>query len=50
MGVDFHVGDHYWSLGHVPTAVLLVGAVIAGVVMWKLRRVILAAISGWHPS
>ena len=50
MGVDLHIGDHYWPLGHVPTAVLVVGAVIAVVVIWKLRRFILAAITGWHPS
>jgi len=50
VGIDIHIGDHYWPLGHVPTGLLLVVAVIAVVVIWKLRRFILAAISGWHPS
>ena len=44
MGIDIHLGDHYWPLGHVPTAVLLVGAVSAVVVLWKFRRFILVAI------
>ena len=45
MGIDIHLGDHYWPL-HVPTPVLLVGAVIAVVVIWKLRRFILAPFGG----
>lgn len=49
MGVDLHLGDHYWSF-HVPELVLLAVAVIAVVAVWKLRRFILSAISGWHPS
>ena len=49
MGIDIHIGDYYWPLGHVPMALLLVGAVIAVVVIWKFQRFILAAI-GWHPS
>jgi hypothetical protein len=50
MGIDIHIGDHYWPLGHVSTGVLLVGAVIAVAVIGKFRRFVLAAISGWHPS
>ena len=37
MGIDIHIGDHYWPIGHIHTAGLLVGAVIAVVVIWKLR-------------
>ena len=46
VGIDIHIGDQYWILGHVPTALLLVVAAVV-VVIWKFRRFILAAI-GWH--
>ena len=46
MGIDIHKGDHYWPLGHVHTAGLLVGAVIVVAVIWKLRRFIWAAFGG----
>ena len=46
MGIDIHLRDHYWPLFHVPIPVLLVGAVIAVVVIWKLRRFILTAFGG----
>jgi hypothetical protein len=45
MGIDVHLGSHLWVF-HVPKPMLVAAAVIAIVVMWKLRRVILAAITG----
>ena len=46
MGIDIHIDNHYWPLGHVHTVGLLVGAVIAVALVWKLRRFILAAFGG----
>jgi hypothetical protein len=44
MGLDLHVGDHYWSF-HVPTPVVLLVALLALCGVWNLAWFILAATS-----
>jgi hypothetical protein len=46
VGIDFHIGDHYFGV-HVPTPLLLVIAVVALFVAFKLGRYVLAATGVW---
>jgi hypothetical protein len=43
MGIDIHVGNHYYSV-HVPTPALLVVLLVVLYAVWKLGGFALAAI------
>jgi hypothetical protein len=42
MGIDIHIGEHYFSF-RVPPSVLVLVALIALVGVWKLGRVLLVS-------
>jgi hypothetical protein len=46
VGIDFHIGDHYFGV-HVPTPMLLLLAVFLFYVAFKLGRYALAATGVW---
>ena len=45
MGIDFHLGNHYFGGIHVSLPVAIAVVAIAVVSIWKLWRLIAAAIS-----
>jgi hypothetical protein len=44
MGIDIHIGDHYFAVGHLPLPVLVVLSAVVLYVVWKVGRY---AIGAW---